>query len=237
MINGRWLFLLLTFFSMSAIADVPTKNGTIPTSEVIDYDNATQIFASYFLNEKLATRFTNELLALPDDLQDSLLNLVVLSNDKFPSSTSARDKHTFAIWLLKAHQKIQENEDEATRLEVEGRATPRVESLLKKFPELSALLSERLLPRAKAADYYDTSYLLSPEKQAELQRLRAENAALEKKIAEDRKQIAEIKKETALIKANNEKLDKIKKMLGLGSSKPEELDKIETSSQSKDDNN
>lgn len=211
MINGRWFFLLLTFFSMSAIADVPTKNGTIPTSEVIDYDNATQIFASYFLNEKLATRFTNELLALPDDLQDSLLSLVVLSNDKFPSSISPRDKHTFAIWLLKAHQNMQEKT---------GTATRRVESLSKKFPELSALLSERLLPRAKAADYYDTSHLLSPEKQAKLQRLRAENAALEKETAELKKETAELKKENDKIKANNETLDRLSGSL----SKTEEKD-------------
>ncbi len=226
MINGRWFFLLLTFFSMSAIADVPTKNGTIPTSEVIDDDNATQIFASYFLNEKLATRFTNELLALPDDLQDSLLSLVVLSNDKFPSSTSARDKHTFAIWLLKAHQRIQENEDEATRLE--GRATTRVEYLLKKFPELAALLSERLLPRAKAADWtpgVNTDF--TPEQKAELTKLKKETAELKKETAELKKQIA----------SDREVIDKIDKLRGIGNSISEELKKNQTATKSKDDNN
>lgn len=219
MINGRWFFLLLTFFSMSVIADVPTKNGTIPTSEVIDYDNATQIFASYFLNEKLATRFTNELLALPDDLQDSLLNLVVLSNDKFPSSISPRDKHTFAIWLLKAHQNMQEKT---------GTATRRVESLSKKFPELSALLSERLLPRAKAADWtpgVNTDF--TPEQKAELTKLKKQIAEDKKHIAEDKKHIAELKKETA----------ELKKLNGIGNSILEELKKNQAATQSKDDNN
>ena len=212
MINGRWFFLLLTFFSMSVIADVPTKNGTIPTSEVIDYDNATQIFASYFLNEKLATRFTNELLALPDDLQDSLLNLVVLSNDKFPSSISPRDKHTFAIWLLKAHQNMHEKTATATR---------RVESLSKRFPELSALLSERLLPRAKAADWtpgVNTDF--TPEQKAELTKLKKETAELKKKITSDRRVI-----------------DKIDKLRGIGNSITEELKKNQTATQSNDVNN
>ena len=207
MINGRWFFLLLTFFSMSAIADVPTKNGTIPTSEVIDYDNATQIFASYFLNEKLATRFTNELLALPDDLQDSLLSLVVLSNDKFPSSISPRDKHTFAIWLLKAHQNMQEKT---------GTATRRVESLSKKFPELSALLSERLLPRAKAADWtpgVNTDF--TPEQKAELTKLKKETAELKKETAELEKKIA----------SDRRVIDKIDKLRGIGNSITEELKK------------
>lgn len=190
---------------MSAIADVSAKNDTIAASQAIDYDNAKSIYSTCFLNEKLATRFTNELLALPAELQYSLLNLAVLSNDKFPSDTSARDKHTFAIWLLKAHQNIQEKT---------GTATRRVESLSKKFPELSALLSERLLPRAKAADWtpgVDTDF--TPAQKAEL-------AKLKKQIAEDRKHIAEYNK-----------------LLGLGNSMLEVVKKNETASHSKDDNN
>lgn len=202
---SKSFFLLFTFFSMSAIADVSTKNDTIAASQAIDYDNAKSIYSIYFLNKKLAMRFTNELLALPDELQYSLLNLAVLSNDEFPSNTSARDKHTFAIWLLKAHQNIQKKT---------GTATRRVEYLSKKYPELSALLSKRLLPRAKVADWtpgVDTDF--TPEQKAELAKLK--------------KETAELKKETA----------ELKKLNAIGDSILEVLEKNETATQSKDDIN
>ena len=177
---ARSLLLLLAFCSMSAIADVSTKNDIIGASQAVDYDNAKQVYATYFLSEKLAKRFTKELMALPNELRYSLLDLAVLSNDKFPSNTSARDKHTFAIWLLKAHQNIQKKT---------GTATLRVESLSKKYPELSALLSKRLLPRAKVADWtpgVDTDF-----------------------TSEQKAELAKLQKQTALIKANNETLDRL----------------------------
>ncbi|WP_426359676.1 hypothetical protein ACPUVO_05475 [Pseudocolwellia sp. HL-MZ19] len=109
-----------------------------------ELDDVQKEYASYFLNDKLAQRFTNELNSLPDELQYSMLETFALSSEQLPEDLSARNKHRFALMLLKAYQEV---------VEKQGSATGRVNSILDNHPELNSIFAKDLVPLAKAADY------------------------------------------------------------------------------------
>jgi hypothetical protein len=176
---------------------MPVNAEQSVTAHNFDYENAKQLYATYFLNEKLAGRFTNELSALPNNLQHSMLETFALSTEQLPDDLSARNKHRFSLMLLKTYQEIEKKE---------GKAEGRANSLIKAFPLIAPSSTNNLLLLARDADYTEgISTDFTPEQEAELAKLKKQIAEDKKQIAEDKKQIEKIEKLSGIFNPIKEK--------------------------------
>ncbi|MBA6397601.1 hypothetical protein [Colwellia sp. BRX10-4] len=188
------LILLLNTFLMSANAEESLSlNSHLTSANTVDYENARQLYATYFLNEKLAGRFTNELSALPNNLQHSMLETFALSTEQLPDDLSARNKHRFSLMLLKTYQEIEKKE---------GKAEGRANSLIKAFPTIAPSSTNNLLLLARDADYTEgISTDSTPEQKEKL-------AEYKENIAKSEKEIEEYKKLLGLSELIKEKTHK-----------------------------
>lgn len=170
--------------SMLAIADQLEKLSVVEAPEVIDYAQIKETYISFFLNEKLATRFWADFEALSSESQAMMLSTFSSAIEQLDPATTARNKHKFAISLLKIYQEVEKKS---------GAAERRVQSLIKWFPELQNTQFENTTTLiAQEADYtpgVDTDF--TPEQKAQLAMLRQQIASDRQQIASDRQHIKE----------------------------------------------
>jgi hypothetical protein len=117
------------------------------------------------------------------------------ATENLDSNTTARNKHKFAISLLKIYQEIEKKS---------GSAEKRVQSIIKGFSELSGTQFQNSITLiAKEADYTEgISADFTPEQKLELARLKESIQTSQNNIQTSQNNIA-------LIDENNETIDRL----------------------------
>ena len=188
--------------SILAITDQLNELSLVEAVESVDYVKVQEEYKSFFLNEKLATRFVWELESLPMDLQTMLLSNFQSASENLDPNITDRNKHKFAISLLKIYQEIEKKS---------GSVEQRVQSIIKGFSELSGTQFESNVTLiAKESDYTEgVSADFTPEQKIELARLKQSIQTSQNNIQTSQNNIQTSQNNIALDKQTIEKIDKL----------------------------
>ncbi len=117
---------------------------------MVDYAQIQNKYLSFFLNEKLATKFQSKLESLPSNLQNDVLLYFTVWRDVLGDNLSKKEKNLFVLTLYQVSEKISQN----------NAAQGRFDKIIKKFPNLSGTTFDtQLASIVSDADYVDRSHL------------------------------------------------------------------------------